>query len=191
MATLLGIENAATYHRYEAGRVPDLEILDDWADRLGISLDYFAAREDRVHEESPAYRTAKARLIPVVSWAHAGEAEDYEEIPKEWQREIATTCRDPKAFGLEIRGDSMLPRYNEGDVAIVMPNERAHGECLVVAKLKDNGVCFKIFSMPSKERFRLTSYNTIYPALDRTEDDFHWIYPVYEVVDKVWRTTTS
>lgn len=190
MAALLGVENPASYSRYEAGRVPDLEILSDWANRIGISLDYFAGREEGTYmreEPDGVYRVARARLIPVISWAHAGEAEEYEEIPRDWQREIATTCRDVRAFGLELRGDSMLPHYNEGDVAVVMPSERPHGECLVVAKLKDNGVCFKVFSMPQKGLFRLTSYNPVYTAMDRTEDDFHWIYPVFEVVKNVWR----
>ena len=53
MAAFLGVENPATYSRYEAGRVPDLEILADWANRLGISLDYLAGRDAPVKREEP------------------------------------------------------------------------------------------------------------------------------------------
>lgn len=38
-ARILGLPNQATYHRYEAGRIPKLETLCGLARRLGISLD--------------------------------------------------------------------------------------------------------------------------------------------------------
>ena len=120
--------------------------------------------------------------MPVVSWAHAGEAEEYEELPKDWQREAATNCRDPSAFGLEIIGDSMMPRYSQGDVAIVMPNSEPRGGGLAVAKLRDNGVCFKVFNEPDGDVFRLSSYNPVYLPIERPRDGFHWIWPVYEVI---------
>lgn len=34
----LGISNSVTYHRYEAGRIPKMEILKSLADKLGIDV---------------------------------------------------------------------------------------------------------------------------------------------------------
>lgn len=38
-ARFLGVPNQSTYHRYEAGRIPKAEILNDWSSRIGITLD--------------------------------------------------------------------------------------------------------------------------------------------------------
>jgi transcriptional regulator with XRE-family HTH domain len=43
-AKYLGIDNQATYHRYEAGRIPKPEILSKIAYRLGVTTDYLLGR---------------------------------------------------------------------------------------------------------------------------------------------------
>lgn len=129
------------------------------------------------------------RRLQVVSWAHAGQAASYEELPKEWQRTVYSDCSDPDAFAIEIEGDSMEKEYREGDVAIVMPSIKPVNHSLVIAKLKTDGITFKMLSFvgPGGKTIRLSSLNPVYAPADYTERDFHWIYPVHSVTRMVWR----
>ena len=121
------------------------------------------------------------RKVRVISWAQAGEAIDYEDIV-DYDDLVETTITDPKAFAIRIKGDSMSPRIEEGDVVVVMPSERPISGDTVIARLKDDGVICKLFHLTGKNgrTFRLTSYNLAYPQMEREEKDFHWIYPVGE-----------
>lgn len=132
-------------------------------------------------------RSIPLRWVPVVSWAHAGEAASYEELPPHWRDDSAPTeCRDPKAFALVVDGDSMEPRCLNGDIVVVMPSEEPRSGCLVVAKLRDDGVVLRRYSHLSGGRIRLTAYNSLYPATDHDRAEFHWIYPVESTVRKEW-----
>jgi phage repressor protein C with HTH and peptisase S24 domain len=127
--------------------------------------------------------------IPVLSWARAGQATTYEEIPADWQERIFTECRDEKAFGIQIEGDSMLPDFRPGDVVIVMPSHEPRNHAPVVAKLKNDGVVLKILNLTGRDghTIRLTSINPVYQPTDYTADDFHWIYPVHSARRMYWR----
>lgn len=172
------------------------------ARRLDISRSYLSQLEnghrkpspklssrlsDLLSKIAPKWRSVlgegTARLVPVVSWARAGFATSYEEIPKEWQTEVPTDCRDPEAFGLRLEGDSMEPNFSPGDIVVVMPGQEPRSHGLVVARLKDGGVRFKILTLHCGARpIQLSSYKAdAYPAEDFLREDFDWIYPVYEM----------
>lgn len=146
-----------------------------------------ARLDDLLTKQTPKWRSVlgegKARQVPVVSWARAGVATSYEEIPKEWQAAVATDCADPDAFGLRLEGDSMEPNFSPGDVVVVMPGQTPRSHGLVVARLKDGGVRFKILTLHRNSRpIQLSSYKAdAYPAEDFLHEDFDWIYPVYEM----------
>lgn len=127
------------------------------------------------------------RSVPVISWTQAGEAVAYEEIPQSWQEFVPSDCEDDKAFGVEICGDSMEPQFKDGDIAVLMPGKRPRPGCLVVAKLRTDGVVFKIFNFNGEKTFVLSSYNKLYPPMMLTEEDLHWIYPVHSIIKKLWR----
>lgn len=126
--------------------------------------------------------------VPVVSWARAGAATNYDEIPKDWQRTIFTLCRTAGAFGIEVEGDSMTPEFRAGDVVVVMPETEPRNQAPVVAKLKDDGVVLKIYTR-SRDGLQITlsSINPAYPPLIHTPADFHWIYPVHSVTRAYWK----
>ncbi len=112
----------------------------------------------------------------------------YTDLDASWHEFTATTCRDENCFAVTIAGDSMEPKYSAGDIAILMPNVEPRNGCLVVCKLKNEGVFFKLFHQSSDGKiFRLSSYNSVYPVMECRKDDFVWIYPVYQVTKNVWR----
>lgn len=126
------------------------------------------------------------RMIPVVGWAHAGEAESYEQLPNSWQHKIPTECRDVKAFAVELEGDSMEPKYSEGDMLIVQPSETAHSGSLVVARFANDGVVFRRLEVDGKT-ITLVPLNPRYRTSQYTPEDFSWIYPVWGRWTQIWR----
>lgn len=128
-----------------------------------------------------------ARLVPVISWAQAGEGTDFQELPP-WDY-VPSDSLDPHAIGLIIKGPSMEPKHWEGEIAIVTPSIRAKSGDLVVARLRNEGVVFKIFNLvgPDGKTFRLSSFNEAYPPREFQEKDFFWIHPVDSIVNKLRR----
>jgi len=128
------------------------------------------------------------RNLPVLSWAQAGEATDFGEIPRDWDETVPSDMTDERAFGVRLRGDSMEPRFSDGDIAILLPSIAATNGETVVANLKDEGVLCKIMHVQlDKNLITLSSYNPAYPPLERHRDQFHWIFPVSSVIKQLRR----
>jgi SOS-response transcriptional repressor LexA len=132
------------------------------------------------------------RAVPVRSWAQAGAGTglDSEELPLDWQKRVATDCPDEQAFAVEIQGDSMEPKYSPGDIAVLMPSQQPRNGSLVVARLQNEGVVFKIFTAREQTPQRtccFTSYNPVFQPIEVRESSVMWNFPVYQVVRQVWR----
>lgn len=127
------------------------------------------------------------RMIPVISWAHAGDAQDYEELPEDWQDEVPTLCRDKKAFGLKLEGSSMTPRFHEGAELVITPSSEPYSGQYVVVKFKEHGgVLFRRLEI-ERDIFRLVPENDRYPVGEYQAEDFEWIYPVFGVFEKLMK----
>ena len=128
------------------------------------------------------------RNLPVLSWAQAGLATDFGEIPRDWDEVVPSDVTDERAFGVRLRGDSMEPRFSDGDIAILLPSIAATNGETVVANLKDEGILCKIMHVQlDKNLIKLSSYNPAYPPLERHRDQFHWIFPVSSVIKQLRR----
>ena len=121
------------------------------------------------------------RRIPLVSWAQAGEAVDYEEVPASWRKFVPTDIDDPRAFAVTVAGDSMEPRYHENDIAMLTPSKPLRQNDAVVARLEDQGVVFKLCSRAG-DTFRFSSYNPAYAPFEVPARQVVWIYPVHSVL---------
>ena len=124
------------------------------------------------------------RLVPLVSWAQAGQAVEYDELPTSWQKKVHTTVNDPKAFAVSVAGDSMEPRYHADDVAFLEPSRPVRQHDTVIARLKDGGVVFKIYSRVG-DIVRFSSYNPAYPPFEVPVSDIVWAYAVHSVLKLV------
>ena len=185
LAALTGFSLSAIGNWESRQNIPGPAKLGVLATRLGVSIDYLLGHED-VAAGRPA--ELEIRQVPIVSWAQAGDLVAYTDLDAAWHEFTATTCRDENCFAVTVSGDSMEPKYSAGDIAIVMPNVEPRNGCLVVCKLKNEGVFFKLFHQSSdNKKFRLSSYNPVYPVMECRRDDFVWIYPVYQVTKNVWK----
>lgn len=112
----------STVSLYESNkRFPDADTLKKISALFGVSLDYLLGNAPaKTVQQTPEGRGVR---IPVLGRVVAGipieaveEILDYEEIPPE----LAATG---EFFALQVRGDSMLPKLEEGDVVIVKKQE--------------------------------------------------------------------
>jgi SOS-response transcriptional repressor LexA len=177
------------------------------AEKLGISRQHLSKVENSPERLSPklarrveevcrsmgiaqAGPLSRIRAIPVRSWAQAGVGVDFEELPLDWQKQVATDCPDEQAFAVEIQGDSMEPKFFPGDLAVLMPTQQPRNGSLVVARLADEGIVFKVFTARGQSSLRIcsfTSYNPVFQPLEVSENRVIWNFPVYQIVRQVWR----
>ena len=121
------------------------------------------------------------RFVPLVSWAQAGRSVEYDELPTSWQKKVPTDLNDPRAFAVTVAGDSMEPRYQAGDVAFLEPSRPLRQQDLVIARLRDGDVVFKIYHRTG-DSVRFASYNPAYLPFEVPVADIVWAYPVHSVL---------
>jgi SOS-response transcriptional repressor LexA len=128
------------------------------------------------------------RNLPVLSWAQAGQATEYGEIPADWDEVVPSDVSDQRAFGVRLRGDSMEPKFSDGDIAILLPSIAPTNGDVVVANLKDEGVLCKLMHVQlDKNLIILSSYNPAYPPMERHRDQFNWMFPVSSIIKPLRR----
>lgn len=186
IAQKVGVKPPVMSRWLNQGVQPDSENVNKLARVLNLSVHWLltgdgAMRPEGVLKEQytdlpqgalPVY------WIPVISWAHAGEAATYEELPQHWQDRLPVATKTERGFGLVVEGDSMSPRCEPGDVVVIEPDKSYHNGCLVVAKIKNDGVVLRRFMRLPDGRIRLIPYNEMYPAMEYGPEAFHWIYLV-------------
>jgi SOS-response transcriptional repressor LexA len=128
------------------------------------------------------------RNLPILSWAQAGQAIDFEQIPSDWDEVVPSDVADERSFGVRLRGDSMEPKFSEGDIAILLPSTAPTNGEIVVANIRDQGVLCKIMHVQlDKKLVKLSSYNPAYPPTEYHRDEFHWIFPVAAIIKQLRR----
>jgi repressor LexA len=91
---------------------------------------------------------AAGRLVPVVNKIEAGYPADFDDldypvgIADDYVR--CPDLHDPNAFAVRVVGDSMEPRFREGDIVIFSP----------AAEVQSGDDCFIRFSMPHETTFK-------------------------------------
>lgn len=133
-------------------------------DKIDIMCKYFGCERDDLLFDAREMKMMRSVSIPVYARVAAGipleaseEIVDREEIPKKW-----TEFGD--YYGLRIRGDSMQPRIEEGDVVIVRKQSTADDGQTVIAIVNGNdAVCKKL--KVYKDGIALVSNNPMYAPM--------------------------
>ncbi len=135
----------------------------------------------------------RPRYVPLISMAQAGTMTGTEFTDGGYTHEgtLAFDVKDNTAFGIAIRGDSMAPKFDEGDVVIVYPSLVPRNGDLVICRLDNSvggDVLFKLYSTRDNGRtIVLSSYNAAYPPVDFDRANLLWIYPVVSVMKTLRR----
>lgn len=136
-----------------------------------------------------AFAEPHARKIPVVSWASAGLAKDYEDLRNHIDELVETDCKDSNAFAVIIEGDSMETKFYAGDRVILAPLSEPRNGDPVVARLADGRVLFKYYSRtgPEGSLVRLTSENPNYAPIEIPKGEVQFAYPAWEIKRRIRR----
>lgn len=162
----------STISMYESGqREPNFEVLESLADFFNVDLNYLLGKSDKTTklmiEDSQPTQGLK---IPVLGIVAAGipisaveDILDYEEVPQSWESQ-------GEFFGLRIKGDSMEPRMESGDVVIVKQQSDANsGDTVIVLVNGDDATCKKL--QKTDNGIILVSTNPKYPPMFYSTED--------------------
>ena len=153
--------------KWETGfQTPVLYTISCLSKIFNVSIDYLSGETDSLG--IPAATTGV--MIPVLGYVRAGvpmtaveNIIDYEEISKE-------DAAKGEHFGLVVKGDSMEPRFAEGDVVIVRKQETVeNGEIAVVLVNGDDATVKKFYR--SDNGIKLVSTNPTYDPFFFTPDE--------------------
>lgn len=138
-------------------------------DKIEMMANYFGINKSDLVEEDYNNETS-ALKIPVLGNVAAGipisaveDILDYEEVPISWQNQ-------GEFFALRIKGDSMEPRMESGDVVIVKQQSDANSGDTVIALVNgDDATCKRLEK--TDNGIMLVSTNTKYPPMFYSKED--------------------
>lgn len=146
------------------------------ADRLNIIASYLGLSVDYLLTGQENAQPRRGIKIPVVAYVAAGLPIEAIENVIDWEEITEEMARRGTFFGLKIKGDSMEPFINDGDVVIVRKQPDADEGDIVVALVNGNeGTCKKLAKYPGG--IVLESINTTYSPLPFTDEQIAG-YPV-------------
>lgn len=156
LARRVGIAKSAISRYFNGTRELPLNKIGDFASVLHTTPDYLLGMEDK--------QPPQGLQIPVLGTVAAGipisaveDILDYEEIPQSWENQ-------GEFFALKIKGDSMEPRMESGDVVIVKQQSDANsGDTVIVLVNGDDATCKKL--QKTDNGIMLVSTNPKYPPM--------------------------
>lgn len=153
----VGIAKSAISRYFNGTRELPLNKIGDFASVLHTTPDYLLG----IDYEPPK---PQGLQIPVLGTVAAGipisaveDILDYEEVPQSWESQ-------GEFFALKIKGDSMEPRMESGDVVIVRQQSDANsGDTVIVLVNGDDATCKKL--QKTDNGIMLVSTNPKYPPM--------------------------
>lgn len=128
---------------------------------------------------------SEPRGIPVVGTTQGGPDHEWVEMgyPAGFGDEYITmTSRDPHAYALRVRGNSMSPRIREGEVILVEPTTTAEAGDDVVVRTVDGQVMVKTLVSTRNGETILDSIAKDYDRIVLRQEKIEWMHPVMGVI---------
>lgn len=167
VADALGIAKT-NISRYETGiQLPELDKLETLSRLLGVTPSEFMAYIER---GNVATGPDIQGTVPLISWVQAGGWRQMtNNNPLEIER-VPTTYRPHRyTFALRVKGDSMEPKFPDGCLIIVEPEETVLNGAYVVASREGEEATFKQIIHDGGKAF-LKPINPRYPIMELTDD---------------------
>ena len=162
LAKRLGVHESSI-NKYEKGLVDiPLSKISELSRVLNVTEAYLMGWEEE--------QKTQGLQIPVLGTVAAGipisaieDILDYEEVPQSWENQ-------GEFFGLRIKGDSMQPKMDDGDVVIVRQQSDANSGDTVIALVNgDDATCKKL--QKTENGIMLVSTNPNYLPMFFTNEE--------------------
>ena len=136
LAKRIGVHESSI-SKYEKGVVDfPLSKISDLSRVLNVSEAYLMGWEDEAKESNQGIKVPVLGAVPAgIPISAIEDIIDYEEIPQSWSNQ-------GDFFGLRIKGNSMYPKLENGDVVIVKKQSTADNGDVVIAMVNgDDATC--------------------------------------------------
>ena len=143
-------------------------------------------------EDPPSALGAKLSLggsVPVINNVAAGYPQDFTDL--DYPAGVAdeyvqcTDVQDAQAFGARVVGDSMEPRYREGDIVVFSPNTAPTNGSDCFVRFEGGGTTFKRMYQDDPSRIRLQPLNPDYPARTYATEEVLSVWPAVLRIEKL------
>lgn len=150
----VGVSRVAVSQWERDETTPSGRYLNDLAAALGVSVEWLITGKGDANNPGPAFVVnvepaviPQGRRVPILSYVQAGQWREMCEQATAFDGNVeyvsAGVDIGPCGFGLWLRGDSMTPLFNEGDLVIIDPDEHPRPGDYVVATNGSNEATFK------------------------------------------------
>ena len=157
--------------------------------RGGIDLDAIM-RKLKSRTGNITARMSAGKPVPIINKVSAGYPHHFTDL--DYPPSIADEyircpdIHDSQAFAARVVGDSMEPKYSEGDIVIFSPNTPVrNGDDCFVRFTKDNSTTFKRFYQDAGGKIRLQPLNNKYPAEIYDPDEINGLWPAVMKIERI------
>ncbi|MGL6559400.1 LexA family protein [Aeromonas dhakensis] len=185
LGSRVGVSRVSISQWERGENTPNGRYLNDLAAALCVTVDWLLTGEGEgaappVSEVIPGYHNVEPAVIPqgnripILSYVQAGNWREICEQATTFDGNVeyvtASVDIGPCGFGLWIRGHSMTPMFNEGDLVIIDPDEQPRPGDYVVAKNGSEEATFKKYrprgiDESGQEVFELVPLNDDFPTM--------------------------
>lgn len=169
--------NPSNLVRIEKGRVtPSLKTLEEIAEKLEVPVSYLIDNSGLPPQ------------IPIVSFASAGEAvnftdQGYPQGGGMYFIDRPANFSDPNGFGIEVSGDSMVPKYEDGQIVLVDTRKKPQNADYAVVGLMNGDKYVKRYR-EAQGVVILESVNPLYPPIVVQKDEIRFAYKIVWVKER-------
>ena len=166
-----GVSSGA-YSQWMSGGTVKGETLIKLAKLFNVNPDWLATGKGEKESSNISSAPDIKGHVPVISWVQAG---DWMEVidhlsPGDGERVETTYKARPHTYALRVKGDSMEPRFPEGAILIVEPDESPEpGKFVIVRQNGDTEATFKQL-IKDGGQFYLKPLNPRYPIMEMRQD---------------------
>lgn len=122
--------------RYKTGLAkPREDNLQKLANYFGVSVAYLGLGAGNFDVNvKTAGNIKKVREVPVLTWVQAGIFNETGELEYDATEPVYDDNYPDDVYWIKVKGDSMQPRFFEGDLLLIDPNRQAKGGDFVIAR---------------------------------------------------------
>lgn len=180
LGRLLGVSSVMIWSYKTGEKMPRMSTAVRMAEKLKVNVSWLLSGTGRMSpdaesniEPAPALRGR----VPLISWVAAGdwcEAHDpYQPGDAEMWLQVSANY-GARTYGLRVRGESMLPRFQEGEIIIIDPDAQVEsGQYVIARKDGSKEVTFKQLIREGETAY-LKPLNPQWPEpIIRIDGDWH------------------
>jgi len=141
LAKKAGISDVHVFYIESEQRKPTFDVVMKVLKALNVDVREFLQETGYLPANIKPAKIKKLKSIPVISWVAAGKwnevCDSFEPGgADEW---IESDVKGENVFALRVKGDSMEPEFNEGEIIVINPHVEAQPGEFVIVKNEDKG----------------------------------------------------